>query len=77
MTGRNCCAGRREGHFLVSYETPGGWIALKKDLLTEVLGAGRDARIVGLPLEAAQVLRLMCTEQALIDFRRQSLAAYG
>jgi hypothetical protein len=53
-------AGRREGHFLVSYETPGGWIALKKDLLTEVLGAGRDARIVGLPLHAAQVLRRVC-----------------
>ena len=52
-------AGRREGHFLVSYQTPGGWIALKKDLLTEVLGAGRDTRIVGLPLDAAQVLRLM------------------
>ena len=57
-------AGRREGHFLVSYETPGGWIALKKDLLTEVLGAGRDARIVGLPRAAAQVLRLMCTDLA-------------
>jgi hypothetical protein len=55
-------AGRREGHFLVSYETPGGWAALKKDLLTEVLGAGRDARIIGLPLDAAQVLRLMCTD---------------
>jgi len=55
-------AGRREGHFLISYETPGGWIALKKDLLTEVLGAGRDARIAGLPLDAAQVLRLMCTD---------------
>jgi len=55
-------AGRREGHFLVSYETPGGWIALKKDVLTEVLSAGRDARIVGLPLDAAQVLRLMCTD---------------
>ncbi len=55
-------AGRREGHYLVSYETPGGWIALKKDLLTEVLGAGRDARIVGLPLDAAQVLRLMCAD---------------
>ena len=65
-------AGRREGHFLVSYEvsheTPGGWIALKKDLLTEVLGAGRDARIVGLPLDAAQVLRLMCTD-LMIDCR--------
>jgi len=55
-------AGRREGHFLVSYQTPGGWMALKKDLLTEVLGAGRDARIVGLPLDAAQVLRLMCID---------------
>jgi hypothetical protein len=54
-------AGRREGHFLVSYETPGGWTALKKDLLTEVLGEGRDARIVGLPLDAAQVLRLIMT----------------
>ena len=55
-------AGRREGHFLVSYETPSGWIALKKELLTEVLGARRDARIVGLPFGAAQVLRLMCTD---------------
>jgi len=53
---------RQEGHFLVSYETPGGWMALKKNLLAEVLGAGRDARIVGLPLDAAQVLRLMCTD---------------
>ena len=59
-------AGRREGHFLVSYkasyETPDGWIALKKDLLTEVLGAGRDVRIVGLPRDVAQVLRLMCAD---------------
>jgi hypothetical protein len=52
----------QEGHFLVSYQTPEGWIALKKDLLTEVLGAGRDARIVGLPRDAAEVLRLMCTD---------------
>ncbi len=53
---------RREAHFLVSYETPGGWIALRKDLLTEVLAAGRDARIVGLPLDVVRVLRLMCTD---------------
>ena len=53
---------RQEGHFLVSYETPGGWIALRKDLLSEVLGAGRDARIAGLPPIAAQVLRFMCTD---------------
>ncbi len=56
---------RQEGHFLVSYETAGGWIALKKILLAEVLGAGRDARIAGLPLDAAQVLRLMCSDLAL------------
>jgi len=37
-------------------------MALKKDLLTEVLGAGGDARIAGLPVEAAEVLRLMCRE---------------
>ncbi len=53
---------RQEGHFLLSYETPGGWMALKKELLAEVLGAGRDATIVGLPRDAAQVLRLMCTD---------------
>jgi hypothetical protein len=51
---------RREGHFLVSYETPGGWIAIRKSMLAEFLAAGRDVRIAGLPLEAAQVLRLMC-----------------
>jgi len=51
---------RREGHFLVSYETPGGWVALKKELLSEVLAAGSDARIAGLPLEAVHVLQLMC-----------------
>ena len=53
---------RQEGHFLVSYETPGGWIALTKNLLAEVLGAGRDAGIAGLPPDAAQVLRLMCAD---------------
>lgn len=55
-------AGRREAHFLVSYEMPGGWVGLKKDLLTGVLGEGRDARITGLPLHAARVLRLMCID---------------
>jgi hypothetical protein len=53
---------RQEGIFLVSYETSGGWIAIKKELLTEVLGAGRDARIVGLPFDVAQLLRRMCTD---------------
>jgi hypothetical protein len=55
---------RQEGHYLVSYQTPGGWVAVKKELLTEVLGAGRDTRIGGLPQDAAQVLRRMCGELA-------------
>lgn len=57
---------RQEGHFLVSYETPTGWAALKKNLLTEVLGAGHDARIAGLPRGAAEVLRLMCADLAIV-----------
>ena len=57
-------AGRQEGHFLLSYKTPGGWVALKKELLTEVLGTGCDASISGLPVEAARVLGLMCLDLA-------------
>lgn len=51
---------RQEGEFLVSYRTAGGWVAITKDLLTAVLGAGIDARVTGLPVAAAAVLRLMC-----------------
>jgi len=51
---------RQEGMFVVSYPTEGGWTAITKDILTGVLGAGRDVKIVGLPGEAAGVLRLMC-----------------
>jgi hypothetical protein len=53
-------ADRCEGMHLLSYETPGGWTAIRKDLLTEVLGAGSDAKINDLPALAAGVLRLMC-----------------
>src|SRR5262249_14692570 len=52
--------GRLEGEFVVSYKTSGGWVAITKDILTEVLGAGHDAKIVGLPRLAAGVLSLMC-----------------
>jgi hypothetical protein len=52
--------GRLEGEFAVSFKTPGGWVAITKDILTEVLGAGRDVKIVGLPPAAAGALRLMC-----------------
>jgi hypothetical protein len=51
---------RMEGHVAVSYETPGGWVAISKDFLTEVLGAGRDVKVIGLPGAAAARLRLMC-----------------
>ena len=51
---------RREGKFVLSYKTPGGWVAITKAILTEVLGAGRDVKIVGLPPVAVAVLKLMC-----------------
>jgi hypothetical protein len=53
-------ADRREGKCLLSYKTPGGWVAIGKAILTETLAAGRDVKIVGLPSEAAGVLKLMC-----------------
>ncbi len=59
---------RLEGHFILSYETSGGWVAVKKDMLTEVLGTGRDVKIVGLPREAAGVLRLMCPNIATPEY---------
>jgi hypothetical protein len=51
---------RREGKFIVSYKTAGGWVAVTKALLTEVLGAGRNAKIEGVPRAAADALKLMC-----------------
>ncbi|MGD8323743.1 MAG: hypothetical protein PVF50_05200 [Gammaproteobacteria bacterium] len=51
---------RAEGYFLVSFETGQRWTAVRKELLTEVLGEGEDAKIAGLPSEAAGVLGLMC-----------------
>ena len=52
--------GRLEGEFVLSYKTSGGWVAITKDILTEVLGAGHDVKIIGLPRVAVEVLRLMC-----------------
>jgi hypothetical protein len=51
---------RLEGEFVLSYKTSGGWVAITKDILTDVLGAGHDVKIVGLPSVAAAVLGLMC-----------------
>ena len=55
---------RQEARCLVTYKTSGGWVAISKAILTEVLGAGRDAKIVGLPPAAAGVVRLMCPNLA-------------
>jgi hypothetical protein len=57
---------RLEGHFLISYETSAGWVALGKDFLTDVLGAGRDVKIAGLPRAAAESLRLMCRDRIAV-----------
>jgi len=58
--------GRLEGEFVISYKTSGGWVAITKDILTEVLGAGYDAKIVGLPRVAVGVLRLMCPNLVIL-----------
>ena len=53
---------RVEGELIVSYRTSNGWVGITKDVLTEVLAAGRDARIAGLPGPAAEVAKLMCPQ---------------
>jgi hypothetical protein len=58
--------GRLEGEFVLSYRTSGGWVAITKDVLTEVLGAGHDAKIAGLPPVAVGVLRLMCPNLVIL-----------
>jgi hypothetical protein len=50
---------RNEGEFLVSYATDGGWTAVTKDLLTDVIGAGKTARIAPFPAAAEAIFRLM------------------
>jgi hypothetical protein len=51
---------RREAKYVISYRTTGGWVAITKTILTEVLGEGRDAKVVGLPPVAVGALKLMC-----------------
>jgi len=57
---------RREGRCLLSYQTPGGWVAITKDILTEVLAEGRDGKIVGLPPVAIDALKLMCRSLVIL-----------
>ncbi len=53
-------ADRNEGEFIASFRTQDGWVALSKDVLTDVLGAGRDVRTPGLPKGVAGLLVLTC-----------------
>jgi len=62
----NLLHGRLEGEFVLSYKTSGGWVAITKDILTEVLGAGHDVKIVGLPRVAIGVLGLMCPNLVIL-----------
>jgi len=57
---------RREGRCLVSYKASGKWVAISKAILTDDLGAGRDAKIVGLTPAAAGVLKLMCPDLVVL-----------
>lgn len=50
---------RNEGEYLVSFASESGWTAVTKDLLSDVIGNGRDARIDSLPAAPAAILRLM------------------
>jgi len=63
---RQLLSDRREGKCLVSYETSSGWVAITKAVLTEVLEAGRDVKIVGLPRGAVGVLKLMCPNVVIL-----------
>jgi hypothetical protein len=58
---------RREGKSVLSYKTSGGWVAITKAILTEVLGAGSDVKIVGLPPGAVGVLKLMCPKLVVLS----------
>src|SRR5262249_25218402 len=58
---------RLEGEFVVSYKKSAGWVGITKEMLTSVLGAGGDAKIVGLPPVAAGVLTLMCPQLVILQ----------
>jgi hypothetical protein len=56
---RRLLGNRQEGMYLVSYQTPGGWVAISKDVLTDMVAAGENLNLGGLPAAATQVLRVM------------------
>jgi hypothetical protein len=68
---------RREGTCVVSYQTPGGWVAITKRILTDVLAEGRDVKIVGLPPAAVATLKLTCRNLVILPGSVPSRAAEG
>ena len=48
-------------------------MAITKAILTEVLGAGRDVKIAGLPPAAAGTLKLMCPSLVVLPENREAL----
>ena len=44
----------------------GGWVAITKAVLSDVLEAGRDAKLTGLPPAAAEALKLMYPELVVL-----------
>ncbi len=63
---------RREGKCVLSYKTPGGWVAITKSILTDVLGAGHDTKIVGLPHGAVDTLKFMCPTLVVLPHTSES-----
>jgi hypothetical protein len=57
---------RREGRCLVSVKTAGGWVAITKAVLSELLEAGQDAKLSGLPASAVEALKLMYPDLVIL-----------
>ena len=68
----NLLSDRREGKCVISYKTTGGWVAITKTILTEVLAEGHDAKVVGLPPVAVGVLKLMCATLVVLPEKASS-----
>ena len=68
---------RLEGEFMVSYEIENGWVAITKDMLTEVLGAGLDVKVDGLPRGAAEVLELLVVDHIWNCYKPPSDSRHG
>ena len=50
----------------MSFKTTGGWMAITKAVLSELLEAGQDAKLTGLPPSAVEALKLMYPELVVL-----------